>query len=536
MGLSLLATIPAQARNTGSLCEEASFNQPNPSPAISADAKRQAEKHLAQNRKRDAIPLLLRSAEVEYKTGFHDDAVKNFERARTLSRETGDVDCEAAAESGLATIDRYHGRYDAAIKGYTSAIDKYHQGDKVLHEAETRRRLAYALSFPSSKRNCDEAYVLAQKEYERAQGLRHSGGNTPLGSAQFSYAMADLDFRFSRFAAAKENYASSATSFHKKSNETGAIVNEGHALRGLGNVELHDGHFSAARLNYENAKVLLENDGLGMAHVEYNLAELELRQENWDDAYRLFGDAARRYQKEDNPRSKARALRGMAEVELRNGYREQARQKLDAARELLKEAPDEMTLAGLLRVAGQLARSEADLNRAAQYFRESEGTASRACWALGKAEALADLGHILFLQNRESEGREKYDLAVKLAERDGARFSEAQIRLDYGHMLSGKFPDDARKQITIAAKTFDDLAAPRAAETARTAMEALKPGMADRARIVYTYIGDNLWNIMGGIGGIAAVPPGMAYFRRRKSRPRRLNNAPRSDTTHPEDK
>jgi len=480
--------------------------------------QRAAKAYLAERKMKKAAEALVNYGTSSYRASYHTEATEAFERASRIATEIGDQRLQAQAEIGLGNIDRFHGRVQSGIEHYEIARNIFNNLNDSAAEADAIRRIGYANSIVSLPGGCAETYATVKKYYDAAASLIERGGGKTKEErrmvAEQTHAQAELDFRFGNYDQARVGYAKARERFKA----IGEPANEGHALRGLGNVALHEDLYDSAADYYRDAKEKLAqgHDGIGPYHVAYNLAEMALRRGDLNGAFKLFFEAKTGYQGQESQRSRARALRGLGDVELRQKQWREAQKYFNEALNDLSFAPDVLTEAAVYRGIGDIAMIEHRIDAAKSAYNQSYEAASRACWQAGQAEARVGLAYVEMEESRNPQAAiDRLKEAQILMDRDGNRLGGASVKLRLGRLEKELGDPQADQHIEQARATFQTIGHTKFLGE----VEALSTG-GDRFvwfHGVLSYLGNNVWGILGGI---AVIPP-MAEFARRRRRNRK---------------
>ncbi|HZF12279.1 MAG TPA: tetratricopeptide repeat protein [Thermoanaerobaculia bacterium] len=227
---------------------------------------------------------------------------------------------------------------------------------------------------------------------------------------------------------------------------------EADCIHCLGEIELRNSDYDAARQHFEEALPLFRRGGslLGEANCNWCLGEIDLRRSDYDAARQHYEEALPLFRRIADPLGEANCIKSLGDIDLGRSSYDAARQHYEEALPLYKRAGFLLGQANCIKHLGEIALLRSDYDTARQYCEEALPLYRCIGALLGEAHCIKAFGDIALLSSDQDTARTRFEEALSLYERISDSYS-----IGFTHeQLARIAPDDEiRRQHVEAAQT-----------------------------------------------------------------------------------
>ncbi len=233
---------------------------------------------------------------------------------------------------------------------------------------------------------------------------------------------------------------------------------QAYTLKALGDLEVREDHYEAARQNYTAALTLFAalHERLGQAYTQTALGLLEHREDHYDAARQHYSDALALFEVIHSKGGQADTLRALGDLEVMETHYDAARRSYDAALVLYEAIPWRLGNANTLRALGDLERRESHYEAARQRYKAALVLYEAILDRLGQANTLKVLGDLEYVENHDETARQHYMAALTLYEIIPERLGQANTLRALGDLeVMGVHYEAARQRYEAALVLYE---------------------------------------------------------------------------------
>jgi CHAT domain-containing protein/Tfp pilus assembly protein PilF len=350
-----------------------------------------------------------------------DEAIKHYEGALALWKESGDLEGQAASLNSIGWMKENLDRVEDAVKLCTQAADLYKQAGDSTGQAQALNRSGRLLLRVG---RAEEARPLL----EEAVRLFHAGDD-PEGEDDALHNLANVHNRGGRFEQAVDTYHQVLTVWRRQGNRD----KEATTLLALGELYLRHGKLAEARDNFESALQIAQaiGDRSQTAQALNDLGETDLREDRLADARSQNEKALALFRDLGDRRNQAITLNSLSLVLLKTGDWKGAQVRFSEALTLFQSVGDAQGTAMVTVHLGRVALAQGDARRGLDLGKEALAGFEKVGDLRGLATAHWVIAQALVKLDDPDQALHEIEASLGFAERQRVITASLDLRASY---------------------------------------------------------------------------------------------------------